>query len=178
MDSEAAIGDHLHPHKKLSKKRTSDTASPLPLGSAVSAVGSCFDCNICLDITVDPVVILCGHLYYYPASISSVAVEFSGSRAEALQFQIKSKMTLVAGVLPGDDDDDRRMANKQEAQLGMYSDCSFAGPAEGEGIDCPDFSTRNRKEGMARGMQAKDEMVIRGALHEHEKVQLSEYFLR
>ncbi|PKA48369.1 E3 ubiquitin-protein ligase RMA3 [Apostasia shenzhenica] len=119
------LGNTIESAYFRAEKHASDTASPSSSGSAVSAVGSCFDCNICLDITIDPVVTLCGHLYYYPVSISGVAVEFSGSRAEALQFQIKSKMTLVAGVLPGDDDDDRWMASKREAQLGMYGDCSF-----------------------------------------------------
>ncbi|KAL0920415.1 hypothetical protein M5K25_009551 [Dendrobium thyrsiflorum] len=37
-----------------------------PQQQSSSSNNGCFDCNICLDFAVDPVVTLCGHLYCWP----------------------------------------------------------------------------------------------------------------
>ncbi|WOL10133.1 E3 ubiquitin-protein ligase [Canna indica] len=38
----------------------------LDVGASPATANGCFDCNICFDFAVDPVVTLCGHLYCWP----------------------------------------------------------------------------------------------------------------
>ncbi|ONK71357.1 uncharacterized protein A4U43_C04F7670 [Asparagus officinalis] len=49
------------PHIEQEPKKKGETPPPQPSVSSAS-----FDCNICLDFAVDPVVTLCGHLYCWP----------------------------------------------------------------------------------------------------------------
>lgn len=56
------------------KKSTTDTeTTPEPDSSASGS----FDCNICLDISVDPVVTLCGHLYCWQCIYKWLQLESS-----------------------------------------------------------------------------------------------------
>lgn len=53
---------------------------PMKLGggkkeSSESTSSGCFDCNICLEFAVDPVVTLCGHLYCWPCIYKWLEVE-------------------------------------------------------------------------------------------------------
>lgn len=45
---------------------SNDTAKRVSGDVPAAAGGDCFDCNICLDFAVEPVVTLCGHLYCWP----------------------------------------------------------------------------------------------------------------
>ncbi|XP_047077311.1 E3 ubiquitin-protein ligase RMA1H1-like [Lolium rigidum] len=45
----------------MNQASTAGASDPLKRSS-----GDCFDCNICLDFTVEPVVTRCGHLYCWP----------------------------------------------------------------------------------------------------------------
>ncbi|KAJ6854164.1 E3 ubiquitin-protein ligase RMA3-like [Iris pallida] len=57
------------PLKKCGDGISSVVASP------PTAASGCFDCNICLDFAVDPVVTLCGHLYCWPCIYKWLQIE-------------------------------------------------------------------------------------------------------
>lgn len=54
-------------------KKSSGGSETVPQ-PAITASG-CFDCNICLDFAVDPVVTLCGHLYCWPCIYKWLHIE-------------------------------------------------------------------------------------------------------
>ncbi|PKA51760.1 E3 ubiquitin-protein ligase RMA3 [Apostasia shenzhenica] len=58
---------------------TATGGASLPESSAGAGAGGCFDCNICLDFAVDPVVTLCGHLYCRPCIVKWLHVEAGGA---------------------------------------------------------------------------------------------------
>ncbi|CAL9079170.1 unnamed protein product [Musa textilis] len=77
--------------KDLSTKSgiSDDAASP------ASSVNGCFDCNICLDFVVDPVVTLCGHLYCWPCIYKWMQVESMSPRQCPVCKASLSQDTLV-----------------------------------------------------------------------------------
>ena len=59
-------------HQEPSKSHRSVDASA---AGARPSANLCFDCSICLDFAVDPVVTLCGHLYCWPCIYKWLQVE-------------------------------------------------------------------------------------------------------
>lgn len=51
----------------------------VPTGSQSNESSGCFDCNICLDTALDPVVTLCGHLFCWPCIYKWLHVQLSSS---------------------------------------------------------------------------------------------------
>lgn len=64
-------------HQEPSKAHSSDAAAAAAAAAADShpSATACFDCSICLDFAVDPVVTLCGHLYCWPCIYKWLQVE-------------------------------------------------------------------------------------------------------
>lgn len=60
------------PRQEPSKSHHSNDSASAHAGSLANA---CFDCSICLDFAVDPVVTLCGHLYCWPCIYKWMQVE-------------------------------------------------------------------------------------------------------
>ncbi|KAL3848643.1 hypothetical protein ACJIZ3_010525 [Penstemon smallii] len=67
---------HFQSEEDISNKQKWNSVSPPP--PAVSEnLNGCFDCNICLDSSHDPVVTLCGHLYCWPCIYKWLQVQSS-----------------------------------------------------------------------------------------------------
>ncbi|KQK00498.1 hypothetical protein BRADI_3g49870v3 [Brachypodium distachyon] len=65
MDQASTAGASDKPAAATSNDswRRSTSGDVLP---ATAGGGGCFDCNVCLEFAVEPVVTLCGHLYCWP----------------------------------------------------------------------------------------------------------------
>ncbi|XP_074592851.1 E3 ubiquitin-protein ligase RMA1H1-like [Curcuma longa] len=61
----------------------------------VTAMTGRFDCNICLDLVVDPVVTLCGHLYCWPCIYKWMQVESMSHRQCPVCKAFLSRDTIV-----------------------------------------------------------------------------------
>ncbi|CAD5193054.1 E3 ubiquitin-protein ligase RMA1-like [Musa acuminata AAA Group] len=87
----ACSGKEKPEEKDLSTKSgiSDDAASP------ASSMNGCFDCNICLDFVVDPVVTLCGHLYCWPCIYKWMQVESMSPRQCPVCKASLSQDTLV-----------------------------------------------------------------------------------
>lgn len=61
----------------------------------VTTMSGCFDCSICLDLVVDPVVTLCGHLYCWPCIYKWMQVESISNRQCPVCKAFISRDTIV-----------------------------------------------------------------------------------
>lgn len=61
----------------------------------MAAMTSCFDCNICLDLVVDPVITLCGHLYCWPCIYKWMQAESMSHRQCPVCKAFLSRDTIV-----------------------------------------------------------------------------------
>ncbi|XP_051136243.1 E3 ubiquitin-protein ligase RMA1H1-like [Andrographis paniculata] len=52
-------------------------------GAHLETLKECFDCNICLDSCLDPVVTLCGHLYCWPCIYKWLHVQTTSASFES-----------------------------------------------------------------------------------------------
>ncbi|RWW36289.1 hypothetical protein BHE74_00058700 [Ensete ventricosum] len=86
MEVEGIPGSYIHracsckekpeEDNDVSTTGISDDAAP----PSSSMTGCCFDCNICMDFVVDPVVTLCGHLYCWPCIYKWMQMESMSPR--------------------------------------------------------------------------------------------------
>ncbi|XP_042440563.1 E3 ubiquitin-protein ligase RMA1-like [Zingiber officinale] len=56
-------------------KEPPSNSSTLGVTEPARSVDACFDCNICFDCAVEPVVTLCGHLYCWPCVYQWIQLE-------------------------------------------------------------------------------------------------------
>ncbi|CAN7014714.1 hypothetical protein IGI04_013296 [Brassica rapa subsp. trilocularis] len=73
MEGSFLISDAQQAHEEVKQKPNLITG---PAGSQANESG-CFDCNICLDTALDPVVTLCGHLFCWPCIYKWLHVQLS-----------------------------------------------------------------------------------------------------
>ncbi|KAK4852713.1 hypothetical protein QYF36_026437 [Acer negundo] len=79
---------------------------PRTIGGSKEVSGkdsSCFECNICLELTNDPVVTLCGHLYCWPCIYEWLDVKTSSLDADEQPQNVcpiyKAKISISSLVL-------------------------------------------------------------------------------
>lgn len=73
-----AIEDQTQLDEETLKK--CDGGIPNSVSSQPMSASGCFECNICLDFAVDPVVTLCGHLYCWPCIYKWLQVDSTSTQ--------------------------------------------------------------------------------------------------
>ncbi|KAE8790427.1 hypothetical protein D1007_35280 [Hordeum vulgare] len=84
---------------RVSDERSSDPSRRVSGDAPAAARAGCFDCNICLEFAVEPVVTLCGHLYCWPCIYEWLRRDAGGGSAGRPCPVCKAALT-VASLVP------------------------------------------------------------------------------
>ncbi|XP_052208494.1 E3 ubiquitin-protein ligase RMA3-like [Diospyros lotus] len=83
MAYEQEIHEHIAQFESNGEVALKQKWKPVSAPKTASENASgCFDCNICLDSAVDPVVTLCGHLYCWPCIYKWLHVQSSSDESD------------------------------------------------------------------------------------------------